>query len=322
MSIRRFFTVLCWCFIILCIEATPAFCLDVYLKEFVTYNNSSLYLGDIINMKNSDDTVEAALLSLPLQLSSHRIHVLSSSSIRALIETHYSGALIIIGKKTVCVPDNAIPEFSAWFIKDLLSFLDAHDYNSQGRLEIEVLDMSGIDFKIQVSELRFSLQNYQMSNGHLVGKIDIHAHSLNDINKFSKVISLFFHRFLTVPVPIRPLEQGERLSKSDLLFVEKDIAYIQENILLENMSCDRYITLDYLHPSETIPLAKIKTDFLIKKGDHISIIFLSRGIHIVTRGRAMQSGYIGTEVLVQPSTNTKKFVGTIINEKEVVVELE
>lgn len=322
MRIRKLFLFCLCCILLLLTETTSAFCLDVYLKEYTEYGENILRLGDIISVKNADDTVKAALLSLPLQLTSYRIHILSSYTIRKLIEKHYSGPLIIIGKGTICVPDNAIPEYSTWLIKDLLSFLIDHDYNSQGRLEIEILAMPAIDFQTQVSEVQFSLKHHRTTNGYIVGQIDIQVSSWNEINKFSEVISFFLHRFLTVAVPIRPLKQGERLLKSDLLFMEKDISHIEEDILLEDMIFDHYVTIAYLKASETIALAKLRSNFVVKTGDHINIIFIRRGIQVLTKGRAMQSGYMGTEVLVQPFNITKNFVGTILNGKEVVVELE
>lgn len=322
MIFNRYFLICLWLTLLLFTTASSAFSLDVYLKEYTEYSKDVLYLGDIISVKNADQAAKAALLPLPLQLTSFRIHILSAYSVRKIIEKHYSGPLIIIGKSAICVPVNAIPEYSTWFIKDLLSFFIKHDYNSQGRLEIEILKMPLLDFQTQVSEVQFSIKPYHTSNGYLVGKVDIHASSSHEMNNFSDVISLYVHRFLHAAVPVRPLKQGERLLKSYLLFIEKDIAHIEENILLEGMACDHYITRVYLNASDTIPLAKLKTDFLVKTGDHINIIFISGGIQVLTKGRAIQSGYLGTEVLVQPFNLTKKFMGTILNGKEVLVDLK
>ena len=322
MSLNKLILILICCIILSFVITTSVFCLDVYLKEYTEYNKDFLYLDDIISVKNADHTVKSTLLSLPLQLTSYRIHILSANTIRKMIEKHYSGPLIIIGNKAVCIPDKAIPKYSTWFFNKLLSFLCEYDNNSQGRLEIEILTVPAIDFQTQVSEVQFSLEDHRSSNGFLVGQINIRASSDHAINKFSEVISLSFHRFLTVAVPIRPLKHGDRLSRSDLLFIEKDIASIQENILLESMICDHYITINDLNAAEIITLSKLKTDFIVKKGDHINIIFIAKGIQVFTKGRSMQSGYLGAEILVQPRHITKKFIGTILNGKEVVVELE
>jgi flagella basal body P-ring formation protein FlgA len=308
--------VFCFCTI------NQLFPVEIYLKEFLEYNGDTLLLRDLASLKDENDKVKAELLSLPLPLSPQRLHILSAFSIKAIIEKNYSGPFIIIGKRTICIPNSLIPHDSFWYFKELLTFLIKNEDECQGRMEIELIKLPKLDFSSPANEIKFRIVNYNKANGYLAGRIDIQNTILDVENDNPEITSLILHRFLRTAVPIRPIGKGERLAKSQLMFIEKDTSAHTQDVLLEDMPYDRYLALDDLSVSETIPLKKLKTDYIIKAGDHIKIIFIKDNIQVEMKGRSLQSGYTGSLVSVQPFYSSKKFTGRILDYKGVVVELK
>jgi flagella basal body P-ring formation protein FlgA len=301
---------------------TVLFSLDIYLKDFAQFTADILYVRDIATIQDTDNDIKAALLSLPLPLPANRIQIISAYTLKKLIEKHYNGAFVVIGKKSVCIPSGVVPQDSMWFFKRLIGFFLQNDPDSTGRIELESLTLPSLDYLTPLPDLRFGFLHKETSNGFIAGRVKLKGYSDRGKGDFSCMVEFYVHRYISVAVPIRTIMKHERLYAAQLEFVQKDISGINDDVLLEIMPFDRYLALVTLPIGQTISLANLKMQYVINSGDAISILFTRSGIRVTARGRARQSGFIGNQIQVTAMDTQKTFLGTILNEKGVIVELE
>jgi flagella basal body P-ring formation protein FlgA len=313
--------ILCLLFIF-CGAHTVLFSLDIYLKDYVQCGAGMLHVRDIASIRDESGNVKAELLSLPLPFPPDRVQVIPAYAIQRLIEKHYSGAFVVIGKKSVCIPSRGIPPDSVWFFKKLISFFLQNDTDTHGRIEFEILSLPSLDFLTPLPDLEFGFTHKDTSNGYIAGRVEFNGFLSNAAADFSCTVSVFIHRYLSAAVPVQPLMKHERLYPARLEFMQKDISEIHDDILLEGMPADRYLAVSLLPAGRVIPLSNLSMRYVITPGDSITIMFIRSGIRVTARGRARQPGYIGNSIQVTATDTQKTFLGTVVDEKGVVVELE
>jgi len=320
MGIRKRF-VICLLFFLCCAQAV-LFPLDIYLKDFVQFGADILYVRDIATIYDTDGNVKAELLSLPLPFPPDRIQVISAYTLQRLIEKHYTGQFVIIGKKSVCIPTRSIPPDSLWFFKKLISFFLQNDPDTPGRIELEFLTLPSIDFLTPLPDLEFGFVHKDTSNGCIAGRVELTGFRSRAAGIFSCTVAFYVHRYISVAVPVRSIVKHERLYPGRLEFVQKDVSQICDNVLLEGMPADHYLAIDSLPAGMPIPLSNLTMQYVINSGDSINILFTRGSIRITAKGRARQPGYIGNRIQVTATDTHKTFLGTVLDEKGVVVELE
>lgn len=129
--------------------------------------------------------------------------------------------------------------------------------------------------------------------------------------------SIFVDVWDSVPVLIRPLNRGDRLSPDCITYKLKNLAYINKDIwkgkdfsyrLKVSCGVGEVLTLDKLEP---IPI--------ISRGDKVNLVYKSKIIQLEGIGIALEDGFLGELVEVKNIDSKRKIVGKVISPGEVQV---
>ena len=195
----------------------------------------------------------------------------------------------------------------------LLSLLDSS--NGEYQLTIQNIDQR-LKLKKCTSDIEFQLTTNHIKTGKNTLKV-----SCNSTNPWRIFISAHIKQFTQVIIAKQPLAKGHRIQAKDLMLQRTDVTHLRSSYLNNKQQAINYITKRRLNRGDIISLNQLKKPILIKRGDTVSIIAISDGFQINTKGVALNNASKGELIRVKNSKSKKIIQGIAVNSQTVRVKL-
>jgi len=125
-----------------------------------------------------------------------------------------------------------------------------------------------------------------------------------------------------VPVVVakKLITRGQIITKNDIKSTVKYIRFVPQNLVVSKHQVIGATALQNIGIGEPIRTSMISMVPIIRYGDIVRVIYDNGYIRITTKAKAMQNGYLGKFVRLQPLDNPKTFiVGKVIGKDTVLI---
>ena len=266
---------------------------ELYIKQLVLRpEGRELAVDDLVHRRGGAGSPAAgdpAILDRALDVSPRHLAVVFPAAIRARLDPHSSGALVLIGSLCMVVPLARYSAKDVWFYRPLLSYLGRAETNRQspwkvGWIEVEVLPGSDVPFIDTGETVHFALADREGAETGIpvtAGAVEL-SYRLGA--SAARPLKLWIHRFTP---------DGSRKAF--------------------------YTMADPGQPALSVDVDSAER--VVKAGDQIKIHFRKGNIELTIPGRAFGSGAMGVAIAVTPQATQERFTGIIRGPGEVEVEI-
>ncbi|WP_028840594.1 flagellar basal body P-ring formation chaperone FlgA [Thermodesulfobacterium hveragerdense] len=131
----------------------------------------------------------------------------------------------------------------------------------------------------------------------------------------------YVETYAFVAVLAKPLEKGEVITKNHLVFQERPLSRLPQDVVLEEKEVLGKEVRTSLKPNVILRKSFLNEPLLIKRGQEVLIIGRGQGFLVRTKGKALQDGRKGEVIKVKNLTSTKEVLGKVISPNEIEVML-
>lgn len=122
-----------------------------------------------------------------------------------------------------------------------------------------------------------------------------------------------------IVVPMSDIERGDAVQAKDVMLVKRPAALIGPDAITQLSDLVGMIPRKALRAGEPVKQTDIARPILVEKNQLITAIYISGGLRLAMRGRAMANGAMGENVRIQ-NTQSKRIVeGTVSGPGQVMV---
>ncbi len=123
-----------------------------------------------------------------------------------------------------------------------------------------------------------------------------------------------------VIVATKLIRRGEIINKDDIKSAVKYIRFVPQNLVISKKQAIGATANTDIGIGEPIRTNMISMQPLIRYGDIVRVIYDNGYIRITTKAKAMQNGYLGRYVRLEPLDNPKTFItGKVIGKDTVLI---
>ncbi len=146
--------------------------------------------------------------------------------------------------------------------------------------------------------------------------------NINSDNILQKTYNAIAYIEWRVPVIVakRLITRGQIITKDDIKSAVKYIRFVPQNLVVSKSQVIGATALQNIGIGEPIRTSMISMVPVIRYGDIVRVIYDNGYIRIITKAKAVQNGYLGKFVRLQPLDNPKTFiVGKVIDKDTVLI---
>jgi len=225
--------------------------------------------------------------------------------------------VLIICFATSCKANSAV--LSEKFIKDKIkSDVEAQvktKINGKIRVEIQDLPFKKIETSSKDIDIKTNL-NLKYFNPVVIVRVSIITDG-NTYKSFTAQAKINVYKNIWVAKDF--IKRGETLK--NVVLEEKDISQISGNFVGEEFNPFKYVSSKNYNPNDVINPDFIRMTPSIVKDSPVSVIFQTGTVSVTVTAKALSSGNIGEYIKVRNRDYKKDYVGKIIGENTVLVNI-
>ncbi len=205
--------------------------------------------------------------------------------------------------------------FSQKYIEDLVKSQIKKEYGQN----IRVVSVNAFVYK------PFEVDSKDISVELRVPPLSPSAYATININSnhvLQKTYNVVAYIEWRVPVIVakKLITRGEIITKDDIKSAVKYIRFVPQNLVVSKAQVIGATALQNISIGEPIRTSMISMVPVIRYGDIVRVIYDNGYIRITTKAKALQNGYLGKFVRLQPLDNPKTFiVGKVIDKDTVLI---
>ncbi|MGC8588378.1 MAG: flagellar basal body P-ring formation chaperone FlgA [Hydrogenobaculum sp.] len=146
--------------------------------------------------------------------------------------------------------------------------------------------------------------------------------NINSNNILQRTYNAIAYIEWRVPVIVakKLITRGQIITKNDIKSTIKYIRFVPQNLVVSKRQVIGATALQNIGIGEPIRTSMISMVPVIRYGDIVRVIYDNGYIRITTKAKAMQNGYLGKFVRLQPLDNPKTFItGKVIDKDTVLI---
>jgi len=159
-------------------------------------------------------------------------------------------------------------------------------------------------------------------NNKLVEYVRLKAEvRVNGILQNKVTLCAWLDIFETVVCVSRNLKRGRVISQNDLYMDRRNISDMVEDVVMDK---DQVVGLMAKHNIKADDILKqwvLKKNPVVKRGDMVTILVLSRGLRITAPGKVLDDGFKGDSISVLNTMSDKKIFARVIDTSTVQVDI-
>ncbi len=146
--------------------------------------------------------------------------------------------------------------------------------------------------------------------------------NLNSNNVLQRTYNVIAYIEWKVPAieATKLIQRGQIITKEDIKNAVKYMRFVPQNMVVSEKQVIGATALTNIGINEPIKVSMISMMPLIRYGDIVRVIYDNDYIKITTKAKAVQNGYLGKFVRLQPLDNPKTFItGKVIDKDTVLI---
>lgn len=146
--------------------------------------------------------------------------------------------------------------------------------------------------------------------------------NINSNHVLQKTINAIANIEWRVPVIVatKLIRRGETISKNDIKSTVKYIRFVPQNLVVSEKQVIGATANTDIGIGEPIRSSMISLKPIIRYGDIVRVIYDNGYIKITTKAKALQNGYLGKYIRLEPLDNPKTFItGKVISKDTVLI---
>jgi flagella basal body P-ring formation protein FlgA len=207
------------------------------------------------------------------------------------------------------------------FISEKIQKDVAKQINSfvSGKIEVEVKNIPYSTISVPKGDLQvLTRTNFNYFSPLTVIKVDVVVNG-QEIITFGVPVKITVWDNVWVAKDV--INRGESLNSSNLSLEMKDVTFIAENAVRQNVSFNNNLVKKRFVPGEIIDKRFVEVAPLVTKNSFVSIIFKMDDITVTADGQALDNGKIGDYIKVSNKKYRKEYTGKVIGANTIQVNL-
>jgi hypothetical protein len=258
----------------------------LYVRRVVVAQPGGLTVGDLVQTSGEVSQELREALARSVAILSDRLLIIPSGLYSGLFEQSLGGGLILVGKRTLVVPQGSLADAALPLVDRLADYLENQGGIGRGRVELEVGQVSGLPAGMPPSGLVFTTIRAERKAGLFSGPAEFSfSYAGQNPGQLGGFIALKITQVET-PAPSAPgsVSTGDGMVLGSLAGAMAGDAGVREN-------------------------------------DPVSVFFRKGAITIEMPGRALQSAHLGEQAKVFIPESRLSFSGIVVGNKAVSVEI-
>ena len=178
-----------------------------------------------------------------------------------------------------------------------------------------------MDTRLRLPKCPQALEAYYPTSAKKLGPTTIGVRCLSNINAWQIYVPVQIKAFGPAVISKRALPRGTIVHSSDLTMATRELSRALRGYYT---SVDEIIGMELRHslPNGGIISPKsLKPRHLVKRGDIITIVAESKGLHIRVKGTALMDGFRGQSIRIKNTRTKRELQGEVVASRTVKVTL-
>jgi flagella basal body P-ring formation protein FlgA len=195
---------------------------------------------------------------------------------------------------------------------DFLESLPPVDTN-QTRVEIKP---GQLDPRLKLPTCHLPLESSQLGNQRQMGRVIVEVRC-NDEKPWKLRIPFMVSVFVPVAIASKPISRKQHLSRSDIMFEDRDISKLNRGYYSTIDNILGRVTRNQIRTGIVINPGQIRPPYLVLRGQTVKIVVRTPSYQVTMNGQALSDGAKG-EVIKVKNSKSQKIVEGVVTARGIV----